>query len=78
LKPHQKAAVWRILQTPNCLLAHVVGSGKTFTTTAAAMELKRLGLAQKPLFAVPNHMLGQFSSELLTLYPAANILLPPG
>ncbi|MCI0541629.1 MAG: DEAD/DEAH box helicase family protein, partial [Verrucomicrobiales bacterium] len=75
LRPHQKAAVWRILQTPNCLLAHTVGSGKTFTTVAAAMELKRLGLARKPLFVVPNHMLGQFSSELLTLYPGANILV---
>jgi len=75
LHPHQKAAVWRILQTPNCLLAHVVGAGKTFTMCAAAMELKRLGLARKPLFVVPNHMLGQFSSELLTLYPAANILV---
>lgn len=74
LRPHQKAAVWRILQTPNTLLAHVVGSGKTFTCSAAAMELKRLGLARKPLFVVPNHMLGQFSSELLTLYPGANIL----
>jgi N12 class adenine-specific DNA methylase len=75
LHPHQCAAVWRILQTPNCLLAHVVGAGKTFTMVAAAMELKRLGLARKPLFAVPNHMLGQFSSELLSLYPGANILV---
>lgn len=75
LNPHQKAAVWRILQTPNCLLAHVVGAGKTFTVVAAAMELKRLGLARKSLFAVPNHMLEQFSSELLTLYPGANILV---
>ena len=75
LRPHQKASVWRILQTPNTLLAHVVGAGKTYTMVAAAMELKRLGLAQKPLFAVPNHMLGQFSSELLTLYPGANILV---
>lgn len=75
LHPHQRAAVWRILQTPNCLLAHVVGAGKTFAMTAAAMELKRLGLARKPLFAVPNHMLGQFSSELLALYPGANILV---
>ncbi|OAM90897.1 hypothetical protein AW736_00080 [Termitidicoccus mucosus] len=74
LHAHQKAAVWRILQTPNTLLAHVVGAGKTYTMVAAAMELKRLGLAKKPLFVVPNHMLGQFSSELLTLYPAANIL----
>ena len=75
LHPHQRAAVWRILQTPNCLLAHVVGAGKTFAMAAAAMELKRLGLARKPLFAVPNHMLGQFSSELLALYPGANILV---
>ena len=75
LRQHQRAAVWRILQTPNCLLAHVVGAGKTYTMVAAAMELKRLGFARKPLFAVPNHMLGQFSSELLTLYPGANILV---
>src|SRR6185369_3144518 len=75
LHGHQKAGVWRILQTPNCLLAHVVGAGKTYTMVAAAMELKRLGFARKPLFAVPNHMLGQFSSELLTLYPGANILV---
>jgi N12 class adenine-specific DNA methylase/SAM-dependent methyltransferase len=75
LRPHQRAAIWRILQTPNCLLAHVVGAGKTYTMVAAAMELKRLGFARKPLFAVPNHMLGQFSSELLTLYPGANILV---
>lgn len=75
LQSHQKAGVWRILQTPNTLLAHVVGAGKTFTMVAAAMELKRLGFARKPMFAVPNHMLGQFSTELLTLYPGANILV---
>jgi N12 class adenine-specific DNA methylase len=75
LDPHQKTGVWRILQTPNTLLAHVVGAGKTYTMVAAAMELKRLGLARKPMFAVPNHMLGQFSAELLTLYPGANILV---
>jgi len=75
LHPHQKAGIWRVLQTPNTLLGHVVGAGKTFTVVAAAMELKRLGLARKPLFAVPNHMLGQFSSELLMLYPGANILV---
>ena len=76
LHPHQKAGVWRILQTPNTLLGHVVGAGKTYTMVAAGMELKRLGLARKPLFVVPNHMLGQFSSELLMLYPGANILVP--
>jgi N12 class adenine-specific DNA methylase/predicted O-methyltransferase YrrM len=75
LRPHQKAAVWRILQTSNTLLAHVVGAGKTYAMVAAAMEAKRLGLCRKPLFAVPNHMLGQFSSELLMLYPGANILV---
>ena len=74
LRPHQKTGTWRILQTPNTLLGHVVGAGKTYTMVAAAMELKRLGLARKPMFTVPNHMLGQFSSELLTLYPSANIL----
>jgi N12 class adenine-specific DNA methylase len=75
LQSHQKAGVWRVLQTQNTLLAHVVGAGKTFTMVASAMELKRLGLARKPLFTVPNHMLGQFSTELLTLYPGANILV---
>ncbi|HUJ10680.1 MAG TPA: DEAD/DEAH box helicase [Verrucomicrobiae bacterium] len=75
LGAHQKAGVWRILQTPNTLLGHIVGAGKTYTMVAAGMELRRLGLAQKPLFVVPNHMLGQFSSELLTLYPGANILV---
>ena len=75
LHRHQKAGVWRILQTPNTLLAHVVGAGKTYAMVAAAMELKRLGLARKPMFTVPNHMLGQFSTELLSLYPGANILV---
>ena len=74
LRQHQKAAVWRILQTSNTLLAHVVGAGKTYTMVAAGMESKRLGLAQKPMFVVPNHMLEQFSSELLALYPGANLL----
>jgi N12 class adenine-specific DNA methylase/predicted O-methyltransferase YrrM len=74
LREHQKAAVWRILQTSNTLLAHVVGAGKTYTMVAAGMESKRLGLAQKPMFVVPNHMLEQFSSELLALYPGANLL----
>lgn len=75
LRPHQKNAVWRIVQSDNTLLAHAVGAGKTYTMVAAAIELKRLGLATKPMFAVPNHMLAQFSSELLTLYPTANILV---
>ncbi|MDQ3624888.1 MAG: DEAD/DEAH box helicase family protein [Verrucomicrobiota bacterium] len=75
LRAHQKNAVWRIVQSDNTLLAHVVGAGKTYTMVAAAIELKGLGLATKPLFVVPNHMLSQFSSELLTLYPTANILV---
>ncbi len=75
LQLHQKAGVWRILQTDNTLLGHVVGAGKTYTMVAAAMELKRLRLANKPMFTVPNHMLGQFSTELLMLYPGANILV---
>jgi N12 class adenine-specific DNA methylase len=75
LHAHQKNAVWRIVQSDNTLLAHVVGAGKTYTMVAAGIELKRLGLATKPMFVVPNHMLAQFSSELLTLYPTANILV---
>jgi N12 class adenine-specific DNA methylase len=75
LRPHQKDAVWRIIQSRNTLLAHAVGAGKTYTMVAAAIEMKRLGLARKPLFAVPNHMLTQFSTELLTLYPNATILV---
>lgn len=75
LHPHQKDAIWRIVQSDNTLLAHVVGAGKTYTMVAAGIELKRLGLATKPMFVVPNHMLAQFSSELLTLYPTANILV---
>jgi N12 class adenine-specific DNA methylase len=75
LRPHQKNAVWRIVQSDNTLLAHAVGAGRTDTMVAAGIEAKRLGLATKPMFIVPNHMLGQFSSELLTLYPTANILV---
>lgn len=74
LRPHQKAAVWRVIQSKNTLLAHAVGAGKTFTMVAAGIEMKRLGLAKKPMFVVPNHMLDQFATELLALYPNANIL----
>lgn len=59
----------------NTLLAHVVGAGKTFEMTAAAMEMRRIGAANKPLFIVPNHLIGQWGKEFLTLYPDANILL---
>ena len=75
LRPHQKDGIWRVVQSDNTLLAHCVGAGKTYTMVAAGIELKRLGLAQKPMFVVPNHMLEQFSSELLALYPTANILV---
>lgn len=75
LRPHQKNAVARILYGGNTLLGHVVGSGKTFTMAAAAMELKRLGLCHKPMFVVPNHLTEQWAREFLQLYPAANILV---
>ena len=75
LRPHQVNAIARILYGGNTLLAHVVGAGKTFEMTAAAMESKRLGLCQKPLFVVPNHLTEQWASEFLQLYPSANILV---
>ena len=74
LKPHQLNAVAHVLYGDNTLLAHCVGAGKTFEMTAAAMELKRLGLAQKSLFVVPNHLTEQWASDFLRLYPGANIL----
>ena len=75
LMPHQKNAVARVLYGGNTLLAHCVGAGKTFEMTAAAMESKRLGLCQKPMFVVPNHLIEQWASEFLQLYPAANLLV---
>ena len=75
LRPHQVNAIARILYGGNTLLAHVVGAGKTFEMTAAAMESKRLGLCNKPLFVVPNHLTEQWASEFLQLYPGANILV---
>lgn len=74
LKEHQRNAVARILYGSNTLLAHVVGAGKTFEMTAAAMESKRIGTIKKPLFVVPNHLINQWASEFRTLYPAANVL----
>ena len=74
LRKHQKDAVARILFGGNTLLAHTVGAGKTYTMAAAAMEMRRLGLANKPCFVVPNHLVGQWSNEFAELYPAANIL----
>ncbi len=74
LKPHQKNAVAHVLYGDNTLLAHCVGAGKTFEMTAAAMESKRLGLCQKSLFVVPNHLTEQWAGDFLRLYPGANIL----
>lgn len=75
LKPHQKNAVAHQLYGKNTLLAHCVGAGKTYEMIAAAMESKRLGLSQKSLFVVPNHLTEQWGSEFLQLYPGANILV---
>ena len=75
LRPHQVNAVARVIYGGNTLLAHVVGGGKTFEMVAAAMESKRLGLCQKSLFVVPNHLTEQWAAEFLQLYPSANILV---
>ena len=75
LRKHQKDAVARIMYGGNSLLGHVVGAGKTWTMVAAAMESRRLGLCNKSLFVVPNHLTEQWASEFLQLYPAANILV---
>ena len=75
LRPHQKNAVAHQLYGDNVLLAHVVGAGKTYEMVAAAMESKRLGLSQKNLFVVPNHLTEQWGAEFLQLYPGANILV---
>lgn len=74
LRPHQANAVWRIVQGGTTLADHVVGAGKTFTLIAAAMELRRMGLARKPLFAVPNHLVGQWATDFVKLYPGAKVL----
>ena len=74
-RPHQIDAVWRAVQEPSVLLGHVVGAGKTATMVMAVMEMRRLGLVQKPAMAVPNHMLEQFTSEFLQLYPQAKVLM---
>ncbi len=75
LKKHQKDAVAHALYGGNTLFAHKVGAGKTYEMIAAAMEGKRLGLHNKSLLAVPNHMTEQFANDFLTLYPNANILI---
>ena len=75
LRKHQKDAIAHILYGHNVLLAHVVGAGKTYEMVAACMELKRLGLSNKSMFVVPNHLVEQWGSEFLQLYPSANILV---
>ena len=75
LREHQRNAIAHVLYGGNTLLAHEVGAGKTFEMVAAAMESKRLGLCQKSIFVVPNHLTEQWSSEFLRLYPSANILV---
>lgn len=72
---HQLDAIWRIVSGNNTLLAHVVGAGKTFTMAAAAMELRRIGKAHKPLVACPNHMLDQLAREVVQFYPNAKVLM---
>ncbi|HZT29729.1 MAG TPA: hypothetical protein VFA33_07600 [Bryobacteraceae bacterium] len=74
--PHQVNAVWRTIQSGNTLYAHVVGAGKTLEAIMAAMELRRLGLAKKPMVVVPNHLVGQWRDDWMRAYPAAQILVP--
>lgn len=74
MKPHQKNVVWRMLQGLNTLIAHCVGAGKTFEMQAAGMEMRRLGIANKPMYCLPNNVLEQFAREFRQLYPQAKIL----
>ncbi|MGL4297329.1 MAG: transglycosylase SLT domain-containing protein [Aestuariivirga sp.] len=74
LRPHQANAVWRMVQSGTTLLDHVVGAGKTFTMIAGIMEMRRMGLAKKPMLVVPNHLVGQWATDFMKLYPGANIL----
>jgi N12 class adenine-specific DNA methylase/SAM-dependent methyltransferase len=74
-RPYQADAIWRIVCEPCLLLGHAVGAGKTSTMVIAGMEMRRLGLVRKPAYVVPNHMLEQFSAELLQLYPQARVLV---
>jgi N12 class adenine-specific DNA methylase len=75
LRPSQIDAIWRIIQTGKILLAHAVGSGKTYTMIAASMEMRRLGLIRKPMFALLNSTLPGFVAQFRRLYPAANLLI---
>ncbi|MEK7325366.1 MAG: hypothetical protein AAB217_08955, partial [Chloroflexota bacterium] len=78
LREHQKDAIWRIMQGDNTLLAHLVGSGKSFAMIGAGMELRRMGLRQKVMHTIPNHMLEQYGADLVKMYPSANVLLLGG
>lgn len=75
LKPHQKDVVWRMLQGGNTLIAHCVGAGKTFEMQAAGMEMRRLGIANKPMYCLPNNVVQQFAREFRQLYPNAKLLV---
>lgn len=75
LRPHQKNVVWRMLQGGNTLIAHCVGAGKTFEMQAAGMEMRRLGIANKPLYILPNNVVEQFTKEFRQLYPDAKLLV---
>jgi N12 class adenine-specific DNA methylase len=75
LARHQKDAVWRMVQSGSTLLAHVVGAGKTWSMAAGAMEMRRLGLAKKPMCVVPNHLVEQWGAEFLKLYPQAKLFV---
>ncbi len=74
LRAHQKDAVWRISQGQTTLLAHMVGSGKSFAMIGGSMELRRIGMRKKPLHAIPNHMLEQYSADFYRMYPSAKLL----
>lgn len=75
LHPHQKRAIWRVVQTGSTYLDHAVGAGKTYEMIASGMEQRRLGLIRRPMYVVPNHMLEQFATEFIDLYPTANIMV---
>lgn len=74
LRPHQKAFVWRTLQSGTTLADHTVGAGKTFAAITSAMEKRRIGQAKKPMFVVPNHLVGQWAADFIRLYPGAKVL----
>ena len=76
LRPNQRNGIWRMLQSGNTLLAHEVGAGKTFTMIGGAAEMKRIGLAKKPLFVVPKNKVGDFVSDWREMYPTARVLAP--